>query len=549
MSAAAVLAVAAGGVPASATMPLRLVIGDSRLTYVRARAADALGDPLLSARLYAGLADSHPADLLLAHRATTAAINAGAFDLALATARRLPVDDLGLDARLLLVADALRRNRSDEALALINERTADGDGGFLAPLLRAWSENEAGRDGLKPLAGDAVTQTLVGPFVDEQRAFLLLARGKSAEAGPFIAKALDGAGGRAMRLRLAFAEGLRRAGDKQGAMALLAADEGTRGIDARRPAAKGIAIATPAAAYAELLSGIAFALLDSHEEALPIALAQTARLAAPDSSQVAILLALLLDRSERRAEALAALDGVPADDPFIGDARDAEARVLTAMGRKADAVAFARAALARLGGKAGPDDISRLGDALRDSGDHAAAADAYARAAARADAMGAGNRWSYRLLRADQLEELGRWPEARAELQAALAVAPDQPLLLNFLGYGELERGEDLVSAEAMIRKASALRPTDASITDSLGWALFKRGRLPEAIATLAKAAAGDPAQSEIHEHLGDALFTAGRRMEARFAWRAALVTAAGKDKTRLEAKVDGGLTAATAAP
>ncbi|MEO5809670.1 MAG: hypothetical protein ABIR51_06395, partial [Sphingomicrobium sp.] len=422
--------------PANA-LPPRLDTGDSQLTYVRARAAEALGDPLLSARLYASLADSHPADMLLAHRAATAAISAGAFDLALATARRMPVDDLGLDARLLLVADALRRNRTGEALALINERTSDGDGGFLAPLLRAWSESDAGRDPLKPLEGAAVGQTLIAPFLDEQRAFLLLQRGRAKEATPLISKALDSAGGRALRLRLAFAEGLRRAGDKADAAALLAADEDARSIDPRRPAAKGIAIATPAAAYAELLSAIAVALIDSHEEALPIALAQTARLASPDSSQVAILLALLLDRQERRSEALAVLNTVPADDPFISDARDAEARVLTAMGRKAEAVAFSRAALATVGAKAAPADFSRLGDALRDSGDHGAAAEAYAAAAARADALGAANRWTYRLLRADQLEELNRWPEARAELQAALAVAPDQPLLLNFLGYGE----------------------------------------------------------------------------------------------------------------
>ncbi|MEO5810275.1 MAG: tetratricopeptide repeat protein, partial [Sphingomicrobium sp.] len=130
-----------------------------------------------------------------------------------------------------------------------------------------------------------------------------------------------------------------------------------------------------------------------------------------------------------------------------------------------------------------------------------------------------------------------------------LKAAPDEPLLLNYLGYNSVERGENLDAAEAMIRRALALRPDDASITDSLGWALYKRGRLPEAITTLGKAAAGDPGQSEIHEHLGDALFTAGRRMEARFAWRAALVTADDKDKARLQAKLDSGLTPATNAP
>ncbi|MEO6582110.1 MAG: tetratricopeptide repeat protein, partial [Sphingomicrobium sp.] len=145
--------------------------------------------------------------------------------------------------------------------------------------------------------------------------------------------------------------------------------------------------------------------------------------------------------------------------------------------------------------------------------------------------------------------ELGRWPDAKTELQAALKVAPDQPLVLNFLGYGELERGEDQVAAEAMIRKASALAPEDASITDSLGWALFKRGRFGDAIETLQRAAARDPQQPEIHEHLGDALYSIGRRYEARFAWNAALISAEDEVAARIRLKIAGGLTAATAAP
>ena len=100
-----------------------------------------------------------------------------------------------------------------------------------------------------------------------------------------------------------------------------------------------------------------------------------------------------------------------------------------------------------------------------------------------------------------------------------------------------------------MVRKASALRPDDSSITDSLGWAQYKRGKIDEAIATLQRAAEGDPAQAEIHEHLGDALYTAGRRIEARFSWRAALVNADDKAKKRLDAKLAVGLTPANASP
>ncbi|HEV8406465.1 MAG TPA: tetratricopeptide repeat protein [Sphingomicrobium sp.] len=104
-------------------------------------------------------------------------------------------------------------------------------------------------------------------------------------------------------------------------------------------------------------------------------------------------------------------------------------------------------------------------------------------------------------------------------------------------------------AAEAMIRKASELAPEDASITDSLGWAQFKRGKTDDAIETLQRAAEKDPDQAEIQEHLGDALYKSGRRYEARFAWHAAMVTAEDKIAVRVKAKLASGLTADNAAP
>ena len=104
-------------------------------------------------------------------------------------------------------------------------------------------------------------------------------------------------------------------------------------------------------------------------------------------------------------------------------------------------------------------------------------------------------------------------------------------------------------AAEAMIRKASDLAPDEASITDSLGWAEFKRGKVDEAIVTLQRAAEKDPVQAEIQEHLGDALYRSGRRYEARFAWKASLVTAEDEIAARVNAKLASGLTPANAAP
>jgi Flp pilus assembly protein TadD len=100
-----------------------------------------------------------------------------------------------------------------------------------------------------------------------------------------------------------------------------------------------------------------------------------------------------------------------------------------------------------------------------------------------------------------------------------------------------------------MIRKASELAPDDASITDSLGWVQFKRGKVDEAIATLQRAAEKDPEQAEIQEHLGDALYKSGRRYEARFAWNAAMITAEDDIAARVKAKLVSGLEPGNAAP
>ena len=100
-----------------------------------------------------------------------------------------------------------------------------------------------------------------------------------------------------------------------------------------------------------------------------------------------------------------------------------------------------------------------------------------------------------------------------------------------------------------MLKKASALKPQDPSITDSLGWAQFVTGDVKAAVPVLERAAAGAPADVTINEHLGDALWTAGRRYEARYAWAAASIHAEGDVATRIAAKTKEGLKPEYAAP
>ena len=301
-------------------------------------------------------------------------------------------------------------------------------------------------------------------------------------------------------------------------------------------------------AFSEVLTAFSGDLLRMQRSAAPIGLVQVARYANPQNSSATVLLGLMLSTQNRGDEALALLRSVAANDALIGQVRDVQVRILTDSKRYNEAYQIAAAAAATP--TADVSDYSRLGDVFQAMKRHNEAADAYGRAIAFAQGQNLKSElWSLLLLRASSLEDGGRWPEARAALQQALVLAPDQPLLLNFMGYAKLERGEDVDAAEAMIRKASELAPNEGSITDSLGWAEFKRGKIDEAIVTLQSAAEKDPTEAEIQEHLGDALYRSGRHYEARFAWNAALVTAQDEAATRVKAKLTSGLTTANAAP
>jgi len=539
-------------IPAAAPAA-RITTGDPAVTYVEARAAAMNGDHVHAAELLASLADTQPDQQQFAQQALAEAIGSGRMDLALSLAGKIPADKLSNEARLLLVTEAVKQHHVDRALQWLNgSAAANGDLTFLAPLLTAWDAAERG-DQARALSSinQIAANSLLRPLGDEEQAFLLLKFRRTAEAEPFARRAIGAAGGRETRVRLALADGFLAAGDRPRALAMI------DGIDSDAAAARqrilagrpsGEAIDTTAKALSSVLAAFGAEIARLQRSAPPVGLVQVARYADPQNSSATALLALLLDDSDRGNEALALLSAVPATDPLISGIRDVQVQILTKAKRFNEAYAIAASAVR--GPSAGTADYSRLGDVLEAMDRHGEAADAFGRSVALANAQGLkSDLWSLLLLQANALEEANRWPEAKAALQQGLAAAPDQPLLLNFLGYAMLEHGEDADSAEAMIRKASQLAPDDASITDSLGWAEFKRGKVAEAIDTLQRAAEKDPDQAEIQEHLGDALYKSGRRYEARFAWNAALVTAEDKMAERVKAKLASGLTTANAAP
>jgi Flp pilus assembly protein TadD len=378
---------------------------------------------------------------------------------------------------------------------------------------------------------------------------ILLATGKEKDGLETLQPILDEGGMRAERLRLAAAASLAAKGRKAEALALL---DGESAAAARERVGAGKApgpgISTPSEGAAELLLRIA---VDLNAQQVPDAALRFARIAtflAPANSEGWLLTAELLAGAGQNEAALAALQRVAGDDPFASRAAQRRLSILVEAGRGDEALARARAATN--GAAAGVETWVRYADLLAQTGRNAEAADAYGKAlSVYKEGASPVPLWSLHLLRGNVLTQAGKWAEAKASLEQAYKLAPRQPVVLNFLGYSQLERRENLAEAEKLIQEASRLQPDDAAITDSLGWVHYVRGNLPQAIELLERAARGQPADPAINEHLGDAYYSAGRHYEARYAWRAALVYADGKAADRLKGKIDTGLSPELAAP
>jgi tetratricopeptide (TPR) repeat protein len=387
--------------------------------------------------------------------------------------------------------------------------------------------------------------------VTEQRPLLLAAAGRRAEALEAAKLVPAAADGRAERVRIAAAAILARQGAKVEALQVLEGDSAVlTAARARLAAGRPFGAADmPAAAGISLLFLAISRDLNAQEVRAPaLAFARLATFAAPDMSGGWLAAAELLAARGDTDAAMAALGHVGRDDPFAAAAASRRLDLLAQAGRKDEALAAARAAA-----ECAPHDVENwtaLADLESQSGAYREAAAALDRAIALA-AGGETKRpeWALQVMRGNALIQAGDWPAARAALERANALAPNQPVILNFLGYSQLERRENMAAATALIERASAMQPDDAAITDSLGWAYYVRGELPKAIPLLEKAAQGQPADAAINEHLGDAYYAAGRRFDARYAWRAALVYADDKAAARLRAKIDLGLTTALAAP
>lgn len=228
----------------------------------------------------------------------------------------------------------------------------------------------------------------------------------------------------------------------------------------------------------------------------------------------------------------AALARIQPPSPFANSARALEAWILFDAGERDAAISLARASAE---GRT-PHALHALADLYRSAARYAEAEPIYTELIAASP-----QDWRLYLARAAARDQLGRWPEAEADLRRALELSPNQPEVMNYLGYSWVDRGEHLTEGLALIERALEQRPMSGAIVDSLGWAYFRLGDYPRALELLERAVELEPAEPALNDHLGDIYWRLNRRIEARFQWQRALALEAPAPEP-IRAKLEHGL-------
>jgi tetratricopeptide (TPR) repeat protein len=254
-----------------------------------------------------------------------------------------------------------------------------------------------------------------------------------------------------------------------------------------------------------------------------------------------LLLADVLSAQHKPEESLAVLRDVQPGSPYYWSARLRAAINLDTLDRTEEAIAALKAMTAE-----NTDLIAaqmQLGDILRNKKRYPEAVSAYDEAIRRSTGLGLPDRWTLFYDRGVALERSGQWQRAEADLQRALELKPDQPMVLNYLGYSWIDRGENLEKGLKMIEKAVELRPEDGYIIDSLGWAHYRMGDYAGAVQYLEKAIELVPEDPTINDQLGDAYWRTERLVEARYQWKRALQFGPQESEVKpIEAKLEHGL-------
>ena len=494
--------------------------------YLAGRSADIARDLGAAAAFYGNALVVDPDNPALAERLLLLSMANGEIQQAFALAEGLLTIDPGNPiAGLALAARQLRQGLYDRAVTTLGAIAPAPLASLTAGLLTVWAEFGRGEtdraiETVEALSGPA----WYGIFKDYHIALLLDAAGRDQEALAAIDRAYD-TDATAMRIVDVYARLQARAGLPDEASRALVAFTGEdpphpliedlmAAIAAGEEIPPLITAARPGAA--EALYGLGSAIGVDEGPELPAAYLRLAVYLDPTAHLATAALGDVFQSAERCDEAIELYDTLPADSTLRRNADIQIARCLEFMERPEEAATRIEQVL-----DADPADVGaaiELGNVYRTDERFAEAAEAYTRgidAAGDPDAID----WRIYYFRGVSYERSKRWDDAEADFKRALAITPDQPQVLNYLGYSWVDMGLHLTEALDMIKTAVDLRPNDGYIVDSLGWAFYRLDRYDEAVTELERAISLQPEDPTINDHLGDAYWKVGRKREAVFQW------------------------------
>lgn len=356
---------------------------------------------------------------------------------------------------------------------------------------------------------------------------------------------------RTPRVALAYAQHAASAGDLKLARAVLkdhadkVSGDGQPMVTALQNQLQGndvirLLIESPQQGYAEVFYGLGEALASEGGVSLGGIYLQIALLLRPDAPFTLAALANVHELTKRYDAAIAVYNRIPLGTPLQRAVEIRKAVNLNLLER----VDEAKLLLLRLSAEV-PDDVRplvTLGDIMRAHKRFDEAIEYFNRVIAMT-AKPEAKHWTYWYARGTSYERLKRWPQAEVDLLRALQLSPDQPLILNYLGYSWIDQNRNLKQGLAMIEKAVAAKPDDGYIVDSLGWANFRLGNFKEAVRYLERAVELRPEDPVLNDHLGDAYWRVGREREAKFQWEQALsLKPEPDDAEKIQVKLQRGL-------
>lgn len=517
--------------------------------YLAARQASFESDYDAAASYFSRALISDPSNPVLLENAVTAFVGVGNTDGAVQIAQRLA--GLGNDfqvANIVVFADMAAEGDWEDILS------AQEEGLTVLPvydsLLDAWALVGAGRMGDALAAFDAIADTPgVQAFGLYHKALALGAVGDlegavaifTGENGPRIRLTRRGLVAQAKILGLIGREADAIASiteafgndvdaELQELMATLESD----------PSSLVAPVTNAAQGVAELNYSIASAVSGETADSYTLLFSRMAEFLNPDHIDALLLSAGLLESLESYDLATKTYDRVPREHPAFLSAELGRAGALRRSGKSDAAIEV----LSQLGESHGeqPDVHVELGDVLRRMERYGEATVPYDRAI---EIYGDPQEfhWPVYFARGITHEREGLWDKAEADFRQALALRPEQPQVLNYLGYSFVEMKTNLDEALDMIERAVALEPESGYIADSLGWVYYQLGRYEEAVDPMERAVELVPVDPIITDHLGDVYWAVGRKREAEFQWLRALSFDPEEDEAdRIRRKLEVGL-------